>query len=99
MAELRALPKDDAKDVLALEIERLDQMLLAYWPHVLKGNVRSGEIVVRLMERRSKLLGLDAVDSIQRGDDADDAKAMLTTLSAGLAALYTAQQLDRPDAA
>jgi hypothetical protein len=99
MAELRALPRDDAKEVLQLEIERLDAMLLAYWPGVMKGNVRSGEIVVRLMERRSKLLGLDAVESIQRGDGAQDATSMLTSLSAGLAALYSAQQLGQPDAA
>lgn len=60
MQELRDLPKDAAVETLQLEVERLDQMLLAYWPAVMKGHVRSGEIVVRLMERRAKLLGLDA---------------------------------------
>jgi hypothetical protein len=93
MAELRALPRDDARDVLALEIERLDSMLLAYWPSVLKGHVRSGEIVIRLMERRSKLLGLDATESIQRDQGVAEAKAMLTGVADGLRELYQAQGL------
>ncbi len=58
--ELRELPKDDAEDVLALEVERLDQLLMALWPAAMKGNVRSAETVIRLMERRAKLQGLDA---------------------------------------
>lgn len=60
MQELRELPRDDAADVLALEVERLDQLLMALWPAAMKGNVRSAETVIRLMERRAKLQGLDA---------------------------------------
>lgn len=59
MQELRDLPRDDAEDVFALETERLDQVLMALWPTAMKGNVRSAETVIRVMERRAKLLGLD----------------------------------------
>lgn len=72
MQELRELPKDDAKDVLNLEVERLDQLLMALWPAAMKGHVRSSETVIRLMERRSKLLGLDAPGSIQNDDDGQE---------------------------
>lgn len=44
-----------------------------------------------------KLVALAKYDA--GGEEADDAKSMLTALSAGLATLYTAQQLDQPDAA
>lgn len=60
MQELKELPKDDAAEVLTLEVERLDQLLVALWPKAMKGDVRSAETVIRLMERRAKLLGLDA---------------------------------------
>lgn len=60
MQELQELPKDAAQDVMALELERLDQLLLALWPAAMKGHVRSAETVIRLMERRAKLQGLDA---------------------------------------
>lgn len=61
---LKDVPKDDAEVVFALELERLDQLLLALWPQAMKGHVRSAETVIRLMERRAKLHGLDAPEKI-----------------------------------
>jgi hypothetical protein len=43
-----------------LQLLRLDVMLAALWPKVLDGNVNAAQAVLKIMERQSKLLGLDA---------------------------------------
>lgn len=57
--------KDTAQDavaVLTLEIERLDTMLAALWPAATAGDCQAVDRCLRIMERRAKLLGLDAPD-------------------------------------
>lgn len=66
LRELEALNAEDAKELRRLECERLDAMLLKLWPQTstAKLSERTADTVLRIMERRSKLLGLDApVDS------------------------------------
>ena len=46
--------------VLALELERLDALTLAAWPRARAGDDRAIRVVLRIMQRRAKLLGLDA---------------------------------------
>jgi hypothetical protein len=43
-----------------LALVRLDQMLQAVWPGVLKGDPQMIALALRIEERRAKLLGLDA---------------------------------------
>lgn len=57
---LRRTIQEPADEVRQLEIARLDKMLAAHWPAVLKGNVPSTLVALRIQERRAKLLGLDA---------------------------------------
>lgn len=57
---IREIPRDDAKAVLALELERLDAMLLGLWKDAKGGTVSAVDRVIRIMERRAALLGLDA---------------------------------------
>lgn len=47
-----------------LHLERLDAMMQASWPKALQGNADSATIVLRCMERSSKLLGLDAPQKV-----------------------------------
>jgi len=49
-----------AEEVRRLELERLDRLLLALWPQAAKGNQGAVDRVLRIMERRARLLGLDA---------------------------------------
>ena len=49
-----------ADEVRALEIERLDALLLALWPQARQGNHGAIDRVLKVMERRARLLGLDA---------------------------------------
>lgn len=57
---LKKTLQEPADDVRRLEVERLDAMLLAMWPHVSKGAFGAVDRALRIMERRAKLLGLDA---------------------------------------
>jgi len=51
---------ESAEELRALEVQRIDAMIVVLWPRVLRGDYQAMDRVVRLMERRAKLLGLDA---------------------------------------
>lgn len=46
-------------DYRELELARLDALQAAHWPQAVAGSVRSADLVLRVMDRRMKLLGLD----------------------------------------
>lgn len=50
---------DNAEALRAMEIERLDRMMLAISPQVNNGHLGAIDRAIRISERRSKLLGLD----------------------------------------
>jgi hypothetical protein len=47
------------------ELDRLDRMQVALWPRAMKGDDRAIGTIVKLMERRAKLVGIDAPQRIQ----------------------------------
>jgi len=46
-----------ADEVRSIEMQRLDEMLMAHWPE--RGEPRHADVIMKLMDRRSKYLGLD----------------------------------------
>lgn len=58
--ELRRMIQEPADEVRQIEVERLDALLRAMLPKALKGDGWSVDRVLRIMERRAGLLGLDA---------------------------------------
>ncbi len=44
-----------------LELVRLDQLLRAHWGKAMVGNLTSAKVVLRVIEQRSRLLGLEYV--------------------------------------
>jgi hypothetical protein len=46
-------------DLRAVEAARLDRLQAAHWPAALRGDAKASVMVVRVMERRARLLGLD----------------------------------------
>jgi hypothetical protein len=54
----RAL-QEPADELREMEATRLDALQQAYWRPALDGDVKAATILLKLMERRSKLLGLD----------------------------------------
>jgi len=59
-AALKDITREPAEELLTLELARLDAMLLGLWADARKGNVMKIDRVLKIMDRRAKLLGLDA---------------------------------------
>ena len=57
--------QEPADEVRQQEIDRLDRLQVAVWPRAMKGDDRAINTILRLMERRAKLLGLDAAQKVQ----------------------------------
>jgi hypothetical protein len=80
---LKEITAEPAEEVRALELERLDAMLLGLWPQARKGSNGAVDRVLRIMERRAKLLGLDqptrfSVDAEHLGREIADLLDTLT---------------------
>jgi len=60
--------RDPAEHLRELESERLDRLQKAWWGKALSGDVGAFRYLLRLMERRAKLLGLDAPTKIAPTD-------------------------------
>ncbi len=61
--ELRRLDADElthADTARRMELERLSAIGATYWERACNGDLKSAEFYLKIMERRSKLLGLDA---------------------------------------
>jgi hypothetical protein len=60
---LRDVTIDDAEEVLALELQRLDAMQMGLWGKARVGDVQAVNALLRIMDRRAKYLGLDDYES------------------------------------
>jgi len=60
MTALRALTGEPAKELRDLELARLDDLLAGLWGDARQGNVQKIDRVLKIMQRRAALLGLDA---------------------------------------
>ena len=60
LAALRETTITEASELRALELERLDTMTSGLWPAIQEGSAAAVGAGVRVSERRSRLLGLDA---------------------------------------
>ena len=58
---VRRFVAEPAADVRHIEELRLDALLLAVWPQALSGDPAAVDRVLRIMQQRSRLLGLDAL--------------------------------------
>lgn len=61
----------EASELRAEEVSRLDGMLGGIWVDARKGNLSAIDRVLKIMERRAKLLGLDAPTKHAVGGDPD----------------------------
>lgn len=57
---------DELQETITIEESRIDELLKAVWPKAKDGDVKATEMVLRLMERRARLRGLDRVEPSQR---------------------------------
>lgn len=80
-------PADELREQ---EIDRIDRLQLALWPKAMKGDNASINTIVRLMERRARLLGLDTPIKIQQDVVNWDGNESIDRAVRELAALLTA---------
>lgn len=74
--ERRKLLDQAVDDLREMECARLDDATRALWPDVLAGNARSIEVLLKVMERRAKLRGLDAPEKLVTMDLTDGLNQM-----------------------
>lgn len=58
-------PPEDVAALRQLEIQRLDQLLQSRWEKALAGDDAALDRVLRILERKARLLGLDAPEKRQ----------------------------------
>jgi hypothetical protein len=76
--------QEPAADIRRLESERLDALQVGVWARAIAGDPRSVDSVVRVMERRAKLLGLDHAHGIaERALELEAAKVRLIAVALG----------------
>ncbi len=65
--------------IVAEELQRCDRMLLGLWPNAARGDVKSVGAVLRIMERKAAMLGLDKLAN--RDPMAGDGTASVTLVT------------------
>jgi hypothetical protein len=77
---------EPAAEIRRLEADRLDRLQLAVWTKALRGDLPAVDRVLRVMERRARLLGLDHADGIaERALALEADKVRLVALAFGKA--------------
>lgn len=71
LEEQRATQRELADEVRQLELERLDAMHMALWTDAMRGGQGAIDRVLRISERRARLLGLDAPTKLAGADGGD----------------------------
>lgn len=89
--ELADLPKEDAAELRDLEMARLDSLLTAMWPKAIGGNGWAVDRVLRIMERRARLAGLDQPEQIAITTAQGDFESAYRALIAEMAARDTVE--------
>lgn len=56
---LRRIPAESVLELRQIEAERLEAMTQILWPEVRQGNIKGIHALLKVMERRSRLMGLD----------------------------------------
>lgn len=59
------IPRQEADALRAQEVERLDRLQRAIWGKALQGDLPTIDRVLRIIDRRAKMLGLDAPQQVE----------------------------------
>lgn len=87
---IKRTQQQPADELREQELDRIDRLQLALWPKAMKGDNASVNTIVRLMERRARLLGLDTPIKIQQDVVNWDGNESIDRAVRDLAALLTA---------
>lgn len=75
-----------SEHLLRLEIDRLDRIMAALWPKVIKADVSACETALKTINRRAALLGLDLIN--RNGVADTDMASLLGSMLAQLQSRY-----------
>ena len=84
----RRAEADQVERLVTLEVERLDGLLRVAWPLAMAGNLKAIDTVLRIAERRARLMGLDAATRSEVRVLSDGVDAEIEQLIAGLSAKH-----------
>jgi len=71
MAEARSLVVEaSAREMLTLEVNRLDALQQAMWTNAMSGHVPSAQLIMNIIVNRAKLVGLDPEKMSEEADKA-----------------------------
>lgn len=59
---IAAIPREEADELRLLELDRLDAIFRGHFAAAVSGDVRSADTCLKIMERRARLLNLDAAN-------------------------------------
>ena len=66
--------REDAEDILQLQLQRLDDLMFALWDRAITGDLKAIDRVLKVMERRAKIIGLDKTNLYLEADWRRDAE-------------------------
>lgn len=58
------IPREAANEARALEMQRIDEIVRANWHNMQMGDPEAGNLILRAIDRRAKLLGLDLQEPV-----------------------------------
>jgi hypothetical protein len=73
---LRALPRESATELVALQDAQLDLLWAAMFPRAAEGNPRHAVVCLRVLERRARLHGLDQPTKLEVGMSVEEVDAL-----------------------
>lgn len=62
---LADIPREEADALRKIEVQRLDRLQRAVWTKALGGDLSAVDRAVKIVDRRAKLLGLDAPQKVE----------------------------------
>jgi hypothetical protein len=62
---LAEIPMQQADEMRTVELSRLDRLQRAVWGKAVKGDLQAVDRAIKIIDRRAKLLGLDAPQQVQ----------------------------------
>jgi hypothetical protein len=86
VAGLKACLREPAEQLRTLEEQRLDKLQTAVWAKALSGDAKMLDRALRILERRAKLLGLDAPQRAKMELTLDDVEREISRIEAELKA-------------
>ena len=60
MRAIKEIKREPAEELDSLELARLDTLLTRVWPKALQGDHKAIDTELKLMERRARMMGIDA---------------------------------------